>query len=330
MSAMDTTDAGAAAAPPPAADPRSCAELVAAWKAPAAHGPPTEAALALRLAAGDLLVAAAGTRGSGDGRHVASWAAAGCAEAAAAAIRGGNATPAAARAQAAAMLANACHGGGHEAVYGSEAVAVAVCGGLSMEPERSTATVHDCAHVCCFAAKREVWGGVLGLDVVVERLAYRLWRLCCPTPESPRPDVARTSQEDLLVKKLFELLWRLVSHRKSDAFAKLCALDGRVCVLTAAISYVYDPRAQDLRGDRRPARGGGRPARTVPRYRRLSSVTRSYASQSASAPRDPEEGEARSRPKAESDRETRAASPESRERRRFPPQATTATAATAS
>ena len=51
-----------------------------------------------------------------------------------------------------------------------------------------------------------------------------------------------------LVAKMFELVWRLRQHRHCSAFDFFsCELDGHKCILTAAISYLYDARATDHR-----------------------------------------------------------------------------------
>ena len=50
----------------------------------------------------------------------------------------------------------------------------------------------------------------------------------------------RTLEEELLVGRMFELVWRLKNHRECGAFEKLCQLNGHKCVLTAAISYIQD------------------------------------------------------------------------------------------
>ena len=59
------------------------------------------------------------------------------------------------------------------------------------------------------------------LDLLVEKLGWLLFKQCCAMEG---PQVLRTDADDLLVKKMFELVWRLKSHRKSKAFDKLCDL----------------------------------------------------------------------------------------------------------
>ncbi|KAH8077598.1 GDSL-like Lipase/Acylhydrolase [Aureococcus anophagefferens] len=96
------------------------------------------------------------------------------------------------------------------------------------------------------------------MPLVAERLGWILFELCCAMDG---PEVKRTDAEDLLVKKCFELLWRLRFHRGSKIFANCCELVTRKCVLTAAISYIYDPRAQERRDVRHPLDGPVRDAR---------------------------------------------------------------------
>lgn len=125
--------------------------------------------------------------------------------------------------------------------------------------DTNTLTIHDACAMLCIAAQDEVWGPFLEHELVVKRFGFHLFQLCCALDGS---EVKRTSNEELLVAKMFELAWRLRYHRHCKAFDKLCELEGRECLLTAAISYLYDPCAHDLNlrhyrdgpvSDRRPS-----------------------------------------------------------------------------
>lgn len=170
------------------------------------------------------------------------WIAANAHLVAAAIIRTGRGFPSKLRALSAEMLANAINRGGH-VILMLEPCMVSCTGAFCMDQDSLT-TVHDACAVLCIAARREVWGSCLGLGLVVECLGIRLFRLCCSLDG---PEVKRTYSEELLVAKMFELVWRLRQHRHCSAFDKLCELDGHKCILTAAISYLYDARAPDHR-----------------------------------------------------------------------------------
>lgn len=156
-------------------------------------------------------------------------------------IRAGEDSSAHLRAQAAEMLANAVHRGGG-VIISSESCMVSCVGAFCMD--RHAPVIHDACAVLCAAAKRDAWGPSLELGFVVDCLGTRLFQLCCSLDG---PQVRRTDDEELLVAKMFELAWRLMHHRRCGAFEMLCELEGHKCVLTAAISYIYDPRAQECR-----------------------------------------------------------------------------------
>ena len=158
-------------------------------------------------------------------------------------IRGGDKSSSDFRCLAIEMLANATYRGGHEAILSSEQCMVA-CTGAFCCTHGDVMSIHDACAVLCVAAKREAWGPCLNLNLVMERLGFKLFCLCCTLNE---PEIIRTQGEELLVTRLFELAWHLRNHRRCEAFDKLRNLDGRKCVLTAAISYLYDKRSKDSR-----------------------------------------------------------------------------------
>ncbi len=160
----------------------------------------------------------------------------------AAIIRTGEGSSSKLRDLSAEMLANAINRGGH-VILMLEPCMVSCAGAFCMDQDGLT-TVHDACAVLCIAARREAWGSCLELRLVVECLGIRLFQLCCSLNG---PEVKRTYGEELLVAKMFELVWRLRQHRHCSAFDKLCELDGHKCILTAAISYLYDARATDHR-----------------------------------------------------------------------------------
>ena len=251
---------------PPPPDPAlvaAAAKLLAAFGPPPSQGPPTEAAAAAREAAGAELLAMSldgdPAREEAPG-GAAAVAAAGGADVAGAVVRAEGSAPrggsAELRRQAMALLANLCDRGEREAVLVSTKCLVAVSGAFCMDG--AAEATHDAASVLCHAAKREVWGPMFDMPLVAERLGWILFELCCAMDG---PEVKRTDAEDLLVKKCFELLWRLRFHRGSKIFANCCELVTRKCVLTAAISYIYDPRAQELRDVRHARDGPTRDAR---------------------------------------------------------------------
>ena len=249
MAAMEVDDEEPRA-PVSEAEVGEVAALLRAWGPASAAGPATEGYEAGRVAAGEALVALSTEAASGRSRAL--YERCGGLEVAAAVIRAGDGSSLAARRQACAILANVCaaHWRGREAVLGSAKCMVSVSGAFCMDKDAEV--VHDAASVLCAAAKREVWGPCLELDLVCKRLGWQAFALCCAMEG---PEVKRTDAEDLLVKKLFELLWRLKSHRGTKAFEACCDLTGRMDPLTAAISYVYDPRAQELRDKRHPRDG---------------------------------------------------------------------------
>ncbi|KAK7248767.1 hypothetical protein SO694_00041038 [Aureococcus anophagefferens] len=249
---------------PPPPDPAlvaAAAKLLAAFGPPPSQGPPTEAAAAAREAAGAELLAMSldgdPAREEAPGGAAAVAAAGGADVAGRGRQRRGSAPGRLAelRRQAMALLANLCDRGEREAVLVSTKCLVAVSGAFCMDGAPAAPRP---ASVLCHAAA-EVWGPMFDMPLVAERLGWILFELCCAMDG---PEVKRTGAEDLLVKKCFELLWRLRFHRGSKVFANCCELVTRKCVLTAAISYIYDPRAQELR-DARPQRRSGQRRRAA-------------------------------------------------------------------
>lgn len=116
--------------------------------------------------------------------------------------------------------------------------AVSVGGGFVMDGDADT--VSDACWILCEAARREYWGHVFEVPAVYERIGAELFALCCALDG---PKVERTPAQEHLVPKMFELTWRLREHRYSLGFIKLHSLTVRKCVLTAAISYMFDKRA---------------------------------------------------------------------------------------
>ena len=89
------------------------------------------------------------------------------------------------------------------------------CAGAFCMDQDGLTTVHDACAVLCIAARREAWGSCLELRLVVECLGIRLFQLCCSLNG---PEVKRTYGEELLVAKMFELVWRLRQHRHCKLF----------------------------------------------------------------------------------------------------------------
>lgn len=209
-----------------------CADLVGA-----VSGFATDDNMTSRLAAGATLV----TRSLDREIEVFEWIASSAHIAAASVLRASQGSSSKLKAQASEMLANAVHRGGYE-ILASKPCMVSCVGAFCMDGESST--LLDACSVLCAAATREAWGPCLELGFVVESLGSRLFQLCCALDG---PQVRRDDDEELLVAKIFELVWRLLHHRHCKAFKKLCDLEGHQCVLTAAISFLYDSRAKECR-----------------------------------------------------------------------------------
>lgn len=101
----------------------------------------------------------------------------------------------------------------------------------------------DACWILCEAARREYWKNVFELSHVYEQVGRHLFNLCCAL-EGPF-EVVRSEAQSVLVAKMFELCWRLRSHRLSKGFQKLHELRVRKCVLTAAISYIKEKRSYE-------------------------------------------------------------------------------------
>lgn len=141
------------------------------------------------------------------------------------------------RAIASSLLANVCSQR-PLVVLEDKACVVAVSGAYACDGDDEC--VLDACWVLCEAARREFWGAILSLDVMVELTGTRLFELCCCLKGN---EVPRTDIQEKLVVKTFELVWRLREHRGSSAFGKLHRLDVTQSVLTAGIDYMFDKRA---------------------------------------------------------------------------------------
>lgn len=151
------------------------------------------------------------------------------------------------------ILANLVEKGFGRDVSTAKRAVVAVGGAFCMDSNPET--VLEATWILCWMARRHCWGAFFDMDLFRERLGGLLFDLTCSlVPDVP--ERARTTTEEALVAKLFELLWRMHKHNHTnDAFAKIYdqghSEAPRRSVVTAAIEYVLDPRAIVHREDSR-------------------------------------------------------------------------------